>query len=467
KDTTYAEKAKEALLNLDIADIPYKTSKAWGVLGYSLCYDWVQPYLDSASDEIIRDKLAILADEVYYDLNDGGTNPHYIAFHDYHARAYPAMGIVGCVLSDYTNPNNISLNSTPSDWYRVGTDYLFENDLLHDWNRSLLAMQYDSEGGESSGEGYKSYEIDEFMWWFQVYSHFTGRNIFDDYPMAKKIMVAELWESLPNRYHINFATAGQYRIAWHRGIMNLLDNNYKSYLLNHDDIISSSNILPYVPIVREANNRLLYLVYDDYSSIPRRNPEWTSHFSLEPDALLQIFRGSWQNDSDWLSLITWPEGFETGSNRNMAHHDQLSFEYYSRGDLLLADGGETKHILDYKDDVGVMYGMYGVYHNSILIEDPRTPFTTSSWADSQARGIFKGKAIGLFTPAYIRNLINTTWMELVDANVTIEKVIGESWFYSQAISSPINYERAILYPEKDYFAIIDRLEGSEPWVYRN
>ena len=30
----------------------------------------------------------------------------------------------------------------------------------------------------------------------------------------------------------------------------------------------------------------------------------------------------------------------------MSHHDQLSFEYYSRGDLLLADGGEEKFVLD-------------------------------------------------------------------------------------------------------------------------
>ena len=28
------------------------------------------------------------------------------------------------------------------------------------------------------------------------------------------------------------------------------------------------------------------------------------------------------------------------------HGDQLSIEYYSRGDLLLADGGEDKYVLD-------------------------------------------------------------------------------------------------------------------------
>ncbi|MDG6249477.1 dockerin type I repeat-containing protein, partial [Methanocalculus sp.] len=39
--------------------------------------------------------------------------------------------------------------------------------------------------------------------------------------------------------------------------------------------------------------------------------------------------------------------------------------------------------------------------------------------------------------------------------------------YSVTLSSPIDYSRTILYPEKDYFIIIDRLEGSESWIYRN
>ncbi len=29
----------------------------------------------------------------------------------------------------------------------------------------------------------------------------------------------------------------------------------------------------------------------------------------------------------------------------MAHNDQASIEYYSRGDLLLADAGEDKYVL--------------------------------------------------------------------------------------------------------------------------
>jgi len=456
-DTAYADKAKEALLNMDVGEFWYDFDYAYAVLSYSLAYDWVQPYLNSTEDGIVRDKLATLADELYYRLNYGGTKPFYISFSDYHGREYPAMGIVGCVLSDYTNPNNLSLNSTPSDWFRVGTHDLFVNDTMHPvYNKSLVGILFGGSGKYSSGL-YKTYWYDPFMWWCQVYSHFTGKNIFYDYPIAKKMMTSELWDTLPNRYSANYQTLGNTLWSYQKGIVNLLDSENRSYILNYLDTVDDiKDLLPYS---REysVGYFLLYLVYDDYSSVKRKNPSWTSHF--DPTSFYQVFRGSWQNDSDWLSLITWPEGFETKSNRNMAHHDQLSFEYYSKGDLLLADGGEEKHVLD------GYYGPFEIYHNTILIEDPRTPFDVASWSDSRARGMYKGDVGKLYTPAY-KNLIQTPWMEIVDANATVHRLTHFT-FHKHYLSSPINYERAILYPEKDYFAIIDRLEGNESWIYRN
>ena len=467
KNTTYADKTKEALLNMDIGDFPYDFDYAYAVMYCSLAYDWVQPYLNSTEDKTIRDKLATLADKLYYLINHGGTQPSYVSFADFHGREYPAMGIVGCVLSDYTNPNNLSLNSTPSDWFRVGTHDLFVNDTMHPvYNKSLVEIVFDGSGKFSTGS-YKTYWFNPFMWWCQVYSHFTGKNIFYDYPIAKKMMTSELWDTLPNRYSANYGTFGNTLWSYQKGIVNLLDSENRSYILNYLDTVNDmKDLLPYS---REfgveyasvyTDFSLPYLVYDDYSSIPRESPSWTSHF--DPTSFYQVFRGSWQNDSDWLSLITWPEGFETKSNRDMAHHDQLSFEYYSKGDLLLADGGEEKHVLDH------YYGHLEIYHNTIMIEeDPRTPFDIASWSGSRARGMYKGDAGGLYTPAYIKNLIQTPWMEIVDANATIEKVIGSSWGFEQSLSSPIEYERSVIYPEKDYFIIIDRLEGNESWIYRN
>jgi hypothetical protein len=457
KNILYAEKAKEALLNLDIGDVPYKVDKAWALRSYSLAYDWIQPYLDSINDTTIRDKLATLADKVYNDLNDNGTNLYYISFADYHGQAYPTIGIAALALWDYVNPNNLPLSSSPSDWLKVATKYLFIKDELHKYNRSLFSFGFDESSGKHLNGAYKSYVIDDFIWWFQVYSYFFQRNIFDEYPAAKRAFTSEIWESMPNHYHNNFITSGNTKQFYHKGIINLLDDNNKSYALNHVDLIEKSTLLPYSSGTDYLPNALLYLIYGDYSSIPRKFPIWTSH--LDKNSIYQVFRGSWADDSDWLSIITW--NLTTNSNRNMAHHDQLSFEYFSRGDLLLADAGEDKHVLDW------YYGTYDVHHNTISIENPRNPFPLAPYSNSPARGIYKGDAVGLETAAQIERIAQTSWIEFLEASANVKNVIGTSWSNKQLLSTPIQYKRAIIYPNKDYFIVIDRLEGSENWRFRN
>ncbi|HEU19898.1 MAG TPA: hypothetical protein ENO00_11090, partial [Deltaproteobacteria bacterium] len=148
-------------------------------------------------------------------------------------------------------------------------------------------------------------------------------------------------------------------------------------------------------------------------------------------------------------------------NRDMAHHDQLSIEYYSRGDLLLADAGENKYVLD------KYYGQYGVHHNAIQIEDPRTPFAASDWADSRARGVYKGSSGGITTPVMVEQVIQTSWMEGIVASETVARVIDDDWSTSVGLTSPIEYSRTILYPDDDYFVIVDRLAGGQNWIYRN
>lgn len=459
-DDKFAEKAKRALLDMDKPKTPYPVSKAWGLLGYALAYDWVQPCLDSRTDETIRDKLAKLADDAYQDLNYRNKEMHYVAFADYQGQAYPIMGIAACVLHDYTNPNNLPLSSKPSDWIKVATDYLFVNDRLHDWNRSLFSLGYDPAGMHHVNVDYKYYGLIHNLYWLQVYSRCFGLNILETYPHAKKAFSAELWETLPNRYQNNYCCGGNTKDNYHKQILKLFDDDYQSYLLNHDDIIENSDILPHTRYLGSTEPILLYLVYENYDSVPRRNPPWTSHF--DPDSFFQVFRGGWNEGDDWLSLVTWQQGHQYNENRCMAHHDQLSFEYYSKGDLLLADGGETKHILDR------YYGQYPIYHNTILVENPRTPFKVGGVSNSRARGIHKGHVGGVVTPAIIDNVIQESWMELLEGRATIENIaVGDHWIEREALSSPIQYRRTILYPDKDYLVITDRLEGTEPWIFRN
>ncbi len=471
KDTSYAAKAKEALLNLNVGTIPSSVPemmpeefRAMSLLNYDMAYDWTQPYLDSASDTKIRDKLATLADGCYKDITAKST---YVDFYDWHGQAYPTLGITGVLLSDYTNPNGLSLSTDPAEWRRVGTDYLFVNDKLHTYNKPMIAWQWDNQGNDMIGS-YKTYYIDDMSYWAQVYTRYYGKNFLDVYPIVKKVFTNELTQSLPNYYSNDFATNGPLKIDYHRAIANLLDPANRSYILNFDDTIDASKALPYSGIIdhiyysTQESAALLYIEYQNYSNVTRTTPSWTS--SLNYDSALQIFRGNWNTDSDWLSLITFNKSMLVPSWRDTNHHDEASFEYYSRGDDLLSDSGEVKHINS------ADHGQAEFQHNTVAIEDPRTPFSVEAWSGSKAHGIFKGSPSftnSLTSPSYIQSIGQTSWMNMIDVSTPITKVIGSSYSSSQTLTSPIQYDRSILYPDNDYFLVIDRLEGTQTWSYRD
>ncbi len=456
KKPEYAQKAREALLNLDVGAVTLKTDYALALGPYSLAYDFIQPTLDPATDMKIRDKLATLADRAYKDLNEDGKNLKYVSFADHHGQAYPMVGIAGAALYDYTNPNRLPLSSTPADWYHVGTDYLFENDKLHSYGRSLFSFGFEESTGKNYAGAYKSYYTDEYAIWLQVAYHTYGENLLEKYPAAKRAFTSELWESLPNSYSTNFITNGNAKWTYHRGIISLLSDNEKGEILNYLSRIESSDILPYSATAGgNPGGSLLYCVYGKYTSIPRTLPTTTSH--LDPTSVYQVFRENWNDDADWLSLITWNK--VDISNRDMSHHDQLAFEYYSRGDLLLADAGEPKHTGS--------YGEYAIHHNTIALEDPRTPFPVTPMSGSTSAGIFKGLSGSLTTPATVDTIVQMPWMQLLQSSVSINKVNAGGYGLVKTLSSPVQYERTVLYPDTDYFVVVDRFEGTEPWVYRN
>ena len=185
KNPAYAQKAKEALLNMSVGDVEATADHALALQDYSLAYDWVQPTLDSATDSKIRDNLATLADTVWGDANSKGTQKGYIDFPDLHGHIYPALGVASAALSDYTNPNHLALSSGPSDWYHAGTDYLFVNDQLHTYGNGMFYHEFDPSGKDLYG-AYKSYTVDDLSRWFQVCNHAYGINLMSTYPLLKK-----------------------------------------------------------------------------------------------------------------------------------------------------------------------------------------------------------------------------------------------------------------------------------------
>jgi len=456
KDPQYAAKVKEALLNLDNGTEGTPADKPLGLGYYSIAYDWIQPTLDPKSDEEIRDKLALMADSVYLSLNNNGKDPTGVNFPDFQGKAYPMVGIAGAALSDYTNPHKLKLKSGPDDWLKVGTDYLFVNDKLHSYDQSLLDASFDSTGVDTGGS-YKSYILPSFAWWMQVYNHFYKVNPFEKYPQVKLAFISEIWESLPDGYNNDRVTNGNSKWTYHKVFYNLYNDTEKSWVLNFDNRVAATDILTYAPTQGGEIPALLYCVYQKDNSINGAFPPWTSH--LDPDSMYQVFRASWDSDADWLSLITY--NFVSNVNRDTAHHDQSSFEYYSRGDLLLADGGEDKYVPDQN------YGHHDVSHNTVAIEDPRKPFDTAEWSDSNARGIYKGDAQKkVVTPVTIESYLQVPWIQFMYLDEKITTVLGKNFLTPQSLSSQIRYRRAVIY-QNDYFVVFDRFEGSEPWIYDN
>jgi hypothetical protein len=467
KDTRYSNKTQDILLNdMNIGSNGTDADFGMALGSYSLAYDWIQPTLSKVNDTRIRDNLATFADFTYKQAAQME-----IDYPDFEGHTYPELGVASAALRDYTNPNGLALQSNASEWYNVGTKYLFENDALHPAiGRSMFSTAYDSTGKELSG-AYKSYGDNDLALWYQVCNNTYGVNLLNKYPIAKNAMLSETWESIPlndlaNDYDTNGITGWIDQV----GSLNLLSDTDKAIALNHIDRVQSqtvgdySTILPLSgiwssPIIGTINHDLLYCVYQgEYPTITRSFPINTSH--LDPAGNYQVFRNSWSNDSDWMSLVTW--NYKTYTNRNMDHQDQLGFEYYSRGDLLLADGGEVKHILD------TPYGYYDVFHNTISLENPRTAFPVQPWSGSTSAGILKGdKNTNLITPATIGSIIQVPWMQLMKTNITITQVNTQGLGAGTKLSSPIQYERTIMYPVSDYFIVIDRLQGTEPWIYRN
>jgi hypothetical protein len=454
-DAQYGNAVRSALINLRkgvSGAEPFR--KALALCDYSLTYDWGQPGLSVSDDATARAELAAYAQEVYGELRDD-VSPAYVTFADYHGRAYLCLGLAGLALGD---------DPAAEEWLRVGTEYLFVNDPIHQHpgTRPLVWYQWDDTGRDFDG-AYRGYYIQELIWLVQAYSHAKGQNLFNIYPIAHDHLIADVWDTLPNRYNSDFVTDGNMAWIHHAGIINLLTAEEQAVVLNHYEKASSSKLLPYSSHPEGwLDNALLYSVWDDYSAVPRHEAATTSRFRA--NAVVQTFRGSWAEDADWMAFTTWNK--DCSSNRPLGHHDQLAFEFFSRGDLLLADAGEDKHVLDR------MYGALEVHHNTVAIEDPRQSFGVSDWSGNSARGIYKGAVHdysggNLVTPAPVQNVVAMPWMELVHASAEIQQVVGQSWDTSHTLSSPIHYDRIVAFPAKEFFAVIDRLEGTEPWVYRN
>lgn len=471
KDPKYAAAAASAITYWNSTKFTNATGVAnasWtrdmALSSYVIGYDLAQPGMTAAQDGAARDALATLADAAYHDATFNGDK--YIDYNDNYGREYWSVGLAGMALYDYTDPNNISITTTPVDWQNMGENFTMVNDKMHpSYNRGVVTFSWDNAGHNLDG-AYREYDIVFESLYANAYTHFYGVNFLDKYPLAKEHFKSETWETFPNGYMPNTETLGETRQHFEQWTIGLYDAANQSYMASQIAKEDSGPLLPYgsddygddvTPI---AN----YIMTKNISTISKTDPPLDM---LNPQSTIMTIRNGFDTDSSYINIIQWGKFTDAeNSNRDTGHNDQLNIEYYDMGDLVLGDGGEPKYVYS---DINLMYGMYSEFHNVLLVENPSLPFSVSSWAESNARGFAKGwyGAGGpyhndIIDPITTRAAVSTPWIKFVDdnltANLTDDKI---------TLSSPINWERQLLYPDGDYLIVVDRADSSGSWVYRS
>jgi hypothetical protein len=486
-DTRYANQTVNALLNLDEND-----ANDYMKVGFSaIAYDMIaatagtgKTTLSNTNNTIIRNKLGKSADNLYqYNLNYRAYSYDYVSPEDDYGKYYPQLAITGLVLSDYTNS---SLTTTPATWESMGTTALFVNDTVSSFpsKQGLLSLMYNRTNGKAfQDEGYTGY-IDVGLYrWYNIYQNVKGHSIFDDYPDFKAGLVDDIWSNLPNRYGNDWLTDSQYASTSPKYTLQLLDQENRSNVMWHLNQLNANvaaDLIPSGGTTRETS-KYVTATYDPYLMQYDISNE-SAHPPAKLNTLTGIFnviRSDWSDRADWMSFIVW-SSIPLAQNRWGMQHDQLAFEYYSHGDLLVPDSGEVKEMVspyaNFNED--------GAYHNGLLIGSatdtwPRSKGDTSSNGirpNLTVRGMVKAYNDGDVTPAIAGSAFDTDYMTYKEGSVTIRKIepITEAAQYvggpiadsDYTLPSPIEYSRAIMYP-KDYFIVIDRASSPIDYKYTN
>lgn len=448
-DTRYAEKCMEAFRNYGVGVWNPEASQREGkyrakaLLHYSIAYDWITNYMrvkDPELERSIRDKMAETADYLMCNLG-GWSNAHD------RVNVACGLGVAALTLADYKSP----YKTGPLNWLRVATVYLCEEDP--DIGYIPMLQGYGNPGGVWAPYSYHYYFTPELCIWLNAYNHYFNRSLVEEYPLLRKFLNVEVWMSLPNGMGASLCTSGN--VYWGHSYLLLKvlpepDRRWHMWrIVNYlgvDGPIHEPTwgIAPRLTEIPNAWMLWLFILYDKHLVEPGP-PDWTTFISFEAEAV--VFRGGWTNSSDYLYLKVPNHPVPTW--RVMTHHDSLSFEYYSKGDLLLCDSGEVKHWVP-------GYGpTYAKGHNTIMI---------SNKVGGHMGGPVKGDFAHYYNPITLRNSLVRPYFEFVEAVMDWRYIEsspeGENYHVRELLDNPVQWRRVVLYP-KDYFVIVDILNGSQ------
>ena len=447
-NSSFAEKAVEGLINLGNSTVDGLGTKscvndyAASAAGlYAITYDMMYNYIQANHSDVdaqIRDRLGLWAHYLYtnYSSTSGDVGTRFI-------RA-TSMGLIATAMPNYTSP----YESNRSDWLTAATTWLFEQDFTGE----MALRKYYNYGGLCRGiESYSGRWLDDLAWWLHAYKKNHNQTLWK---ISRDVYNALLYTSLPDGRRPNHGAQGNIfdEAAFSYYISDILPSNegawHKWYI---DTYVGDSYV----------DKWLGYILYDKHA-VNGSKPNFTTVISNDLESA--VFRSGWNLTADYLWLRFFR--LSTTVNRDMMHNDNLAFEYYSKGDLLLTDSGEIKHYI--KDPNRLGAGGYGATdskgHNTIMIND-------GSGAVGGATKGFAGTPVE--NPAYLQDYLVSDYFEFAEANMTITKIENRSsepspsngWYWGFdthdkiTLTNPVTWKRTILYP-KDYFIVLDTISGN-------
>jgi hypothetical protein len=417
----------------------------------------------------------VLTDYVY---NDSTTDPGAIDFLDYSGPGFLTVGLAGYVLSDYTNPNSLTLGTNASWWKKCGEDFMWVNDLTHTlYQGKPLAYSCIDDNGFDHMGAYLVYYYDDMIIWGYAYKHQYDESPCVAYPLLDKILTNEIYHMMPDSACGNILTFSLVRRDYMMYAMGLLNDSSRARAAYVQDKMNASTV-GYMGELQDYTNSLgdyteIYLFQEDYwnaSHVDRIAPDLTEFAS---PGLIQTIKTGWLNASSQINFKT-PYLYH-GGDRIDGHADTLSFEYYARDNILISDagedaGGNAPYILDQP------YGMYGPHHSAISIENPLSPFSTTFYSGNDAKDPVRGHQNAGYEMTNDTYGLNSSVLRSTGSMWNITHVIngntpasGEVTVESTiALPSTITWNRSILSPvDASQMYVVDRASGAQNWTYRS
>jgi len=413
------------------------------LIRYSLLFDLVAEDLEPGKRSVVSKKLAAFAHTAAAE---------YMRSRNAHRRIMlgSALGVASLALANEKDVADRDLRS----WLKLATVGLFEDDP-HGWAdglkpylpRGALGGVVDPAGYCRIG-GYRSYWTGLLAKWLLVYFLATGRNPFDDCPISRT-MLEPLWLSMPNRMSPQQNTRLGYfehdfLILW--PLMTEGERSALSWYLKPDPAVPHRPRFTYGDV---WNGPFWALFYPP--PLPQGNVPWRSFY--DPRGEVCIFRRDWRRDALWLAFYAFY--YPIPSHREMCHNDNMSFEMFAFGDYLLCDPGEVK---------GRMRGygpVMGHGHNICLIDGL-----------GPAKEDITQRYFKFVSPARFTSVLLCDWFEAAAAEMTVRatefdpvevvKRTGRRAFTAKRLESPVVWRRAVLFPQRRYFVIVDRLKCECP-----